>query len=86
MRRDGVVRRELVVVDDGMFAGMFAMTVAMTVSGDTPSVPGAQPVTSRKDAAAIAPTRAGVGVIMLPAKAGSTPRGRGIRTGCQAMR
>jgi hypothetical protein len=68
MWRVGALRPErddVVVVEAGMAAGRFAMTVAMTVSGDTPSVPGAQPVTSRRDAAAIAPTRAGVGVIML---------------------
>ena len=61
---------DVVVVDDGMFA----MTVARTDWGDTPSVPGAQPVTSRRDAAAIAPTRASEGEIMPSAKARSTPR------------
>jgi hypothetical protein len=58
-RRDGLGRPVLVVVD----AGIVASTLARTDSGDTPSVPVAQPVRST-DAAAIAPTRAGEGVIM----------------------
>lgn len=61
--RAGVVRPELVdvvVVDDGRLA----MTVARTVSGDTPRLAGVQPVNERRDTAAIAPTRGSVGVIM----------------------
>jgi hypothetical protein len=57
-------------VDDGMFA----MTVAMTVWGDTPRVPGAQPLRDRRDATATAPTRASEGVIMSNAKAHWAPR------------
>jgi hypothetical protein len=67
--REGVDLPVRVVVDDGMFA----MTVAMTVWGDTPRVPGAQPVRDRRDATATAPTRASEGVIMPNAKADLTP-------------
>ena len=59
-RRAGVVRPELVVVDDGRLA----MTVARTVSGDTPRLAGAQPVNAMRDTAAIAPTLGVDGVIM----------------------
>jgi len=57
-----VVRPELVVVvvDDGRLA----MTVARTVSGDTPRLAGAQPVNAMRDTAAIAPTLGLDGVIM----------------------
>src|SRR5512133_3480080 len=61
-RRDAGARPELVVVV--LADGRFAMTVARTVSGDTPRLAGAQPVTARTDTAAIAPTRASEGVIM----------------------
>jgi len=79
-RRDGAGRPELVVVvvDDGMFA----ITVARTVSGDTPSVPGAQPARSNEDAAAIAPTRTGEGVIMPGGVAETTPGIDATTNGC----
>jgi hypothetical protein len=49
------------------------MTAEMTVSGDTPSVAGVQPVMDSMDAAATAPTRGSVGEIMTNAKADLTP-------------
>ena len=58
---DGELRPVLVVVVTG---GRLAMTVARTDSGDTPRVAVVQPVTTKSDAAAIAPTRAGEGGIM----------------------
>src|SRR5262249_41496581 len=85
-RRDGDGGRlppVLVVV--GIDDGMFAMTVASTGSGDTPRVPGAQPASSREDAAAIAPTRAGEGVIMQRGVAESAPGSRVTTSGCGAM-
>jgi len=57
---DGEPRPVLVVVT----GGRFAMTVARTDSGDTPRVAVVQPVTTKSDAAATAPTRAGEGEIM----------------------
>ena len=70
-RRAGVVRPEVVVVvvDDGRLA----MTVARTVSGDTPRLAGVQPVIAKKDAAAIAPTRGVDGGIMRQANAHMAP-------------
>jgi len=68
----GEVRPVLVVVavvDDGRFA----MTVARTVSGDTPSVAGVQPVRHRKGTTAIAPARGSEGEIMPTREAESTP-------------
>jgi hypothetical protein len=76
-RRDGVVRPELVVVVD---EGRFAMTAERTVSGDTPRLAGAQPVTAKTDTAAIAPTRGSEGVIMLYAKADERPNVRAMTT------
>src|SRR5690349_788549 len=60
--RAGALRPEPVVV--GMADGMFAMTVARTVSGDTPRLADAQPAIDRRDTTATAPTRAVEGVIM----------------------
>jgi len=71
----------LVVVDEGMLA----MTVDRMTSGDTPRVPGAQPVRASRDAAAIAPTRVNEGVIMPGAKADSTPGAPEMATTCWAM-
>jgi hypothetical protein len=81
--RDGGLRPGLVVVvvDDGMFA----MTVARTVAGDTPRVADEQPASDTRDAAAIAPTRGSEGVIMPNAKADLTPAVRGMTTGCRAI-
>jgi hypothetical protein len=62
---DGAGRPVLVVV----MGGRLAMTVASTVSGDTPRLAVVQPARSTEDAAAIAPTREGEGVIMLGAEA-----------------
>src|SRR5262245_58483302 len=81
---DGRLLPVLVVV--GIDDGMFAMTVASTVSGDTPSVPGAQPASSREDAAAIAPTRAGEGVIMPGGVAESTPGSHTTTSDCGTTR
>jgi len=67
---DGVRPLVVVVVVD---VGMLAMTVASTVSGDTPKVPGAQPVRDRIETAATAPTLGSAGVIMPSAKAGLAP-------------
>jgi hypothetical protein len=76
-----VVLPLLVVVDDGMLA----MTVDRMTSGDTPRVPGAQPVSDRTDAAAIAPTRVIEGVIMPGAEADLTPGAPETATTCWAM-
>jgi len=70
-RRAGVVRPEFVVVVDD---GMLAMTVARTVSGDTPRLADVQPAIERRDTAAIAPTRVGEGVIMQTANADLAPK------------
>jgi len=77
-RRAGLVRPERVdvVVDDGMLA----MTVARTVSGDTPRLAGVQPVIAKRDAAAIAPTRGVDGVIMRKADAHTAPVNRQARS------
>jgi len=50
----------------------------MTVWGDTPKVPGAQPEMNRRDATAIAPTRASEGVTMPTAQGRFDARGRGM--------
>jgi hypothetical protein len=52
-----------------VMGGRLAMTVASTDSGDTPRLAVVQPARSTEDAAAIAPTREGEGVIMLGAEA-----------------
>jgi hypothetical protein len=64
-RPDGTGSPVLVVV----MGGRLAMTVASTDSGDTPRLAVVQPARSTEDAAAIAPTREGEGVIMLGAEA-----------------
>jgi len=83
MRRRGELGPRVVVVvvvEDGMFA----MTVASTDSGDTPSVAGEQPVRERSVPAAIAPARERVGGIMTIGKAEPTPSNRIAATGCRA--
>jgi len=82
-RRAGVVRPELVdvVVDEGMLA----MTVARTVSGDTPRLAGVQPVIVKRDTAAIAPTRGADGVIMWNANAHMEPGDCRARNDCCAI-
>jgi hypothetical protein len=72
----------VVVVDDGMLA----MTVARTDSGDTPMLAVPQAVISRQDAAATAPTRAGVGVIMPSGEADLEPNARTPTSGCETTR
>jgi hypothetical protein len=59
----------VVVVD----AGILAMTAERMSALDTPRVACAQPVSNRRGAAAIAPTRGSEGVIMSGAKAGLAP-------------
>lgn len=71
------------VVDAGMTDGRLAMTVAMTDSGDTPSVAVAQAERGSREATAIAPTRDGEGEIMPAPRAPMTPQRDAATTSCR---